>query len=472
MNEGWFGNCSDESLPAMPISEAAELNRFEEDWNLTRRGSTGLSIVVPYAVPFDEDDLLYAVVHEYLGRILTGGLDVELDLPSRSAPMHINALTVEKVITEQLQVAGSDTANWQRTLDELKVLETILNLPASQTLEMPAVVDLPKWSKRLPEEVLADANSDLARFVKSAREDLGRVGHVRIRCTCLIRKRASTGHAQRSYFDVVISRSENQNERIYPVFWRSWLRISGRRMGAASRGYRTMLLADDDAISELLGDAEGPAHTEWSHLRPKFVKKQYEYGSDWLTFVRTAPSTLTELLVGAIREADEESLVAFFPIPGEIGGGDGDDGDGSGRKPKGGDGGTGGDSKEPKPISSGTAIMEAVAVGDGFKLRPVGDPGKVPPIPKSRRLKVRVAYATARGNPFSRWNSNDFDLKSLVERARRNKKISGCSATVSDVHPYELTLTISAKDLRGVKFEVVGFGSTRDLEVEVDAVAK
>jgi hypothetical protein len=456
----------------MPLYEAAELSQFEKDWNLTRGDLRGLSIVVPYAVPFDEDDLLYAVVHEYLGRILTGGLDVELDLPSLSSPVHINALTVEKIIQEQLRVTGSDTGNWQRTLDELRVLEKFLNIPVSQTVEMPAIVDLPNWSKRLPEEVLADGDSDLAKFVKSARECLDREGHVRIRCTGSIRKRAKTGHAQRSYFDVLISRSENQSERIYPVFWRNWLRISGRRMGVASRGYRTMLLADDDAISELLGDAEGPAHTEWSHKRPKFVKKQYEYGPDWLTFVRGAPSTLTELLAGAIREADEESLVNYFPVPGDLGGGNGDGGDGSGGKPLGGGGGGGPD---PAPNPSSFVFMEADAVGDGFKLRPVlRGAGKVPPIPKSRKLRVRVAYATARGNPFTRWNSNDFDLESLVEKARRNKKIKGCSAEVSDVRPYEMIITIdkSTKDLRSVVFEVLGFGRTRDLEVEVDAVVK
>jgi len=213
MNEGWFGDCDDPNLPAMPISDPVELTQFQKDWNVTRKGERGLSIVVPYAVPFDEDDLLYAVVHEYLGRILTGGLNIELDLPSRSAPLHVTALTIESIIHEGLQSQKSDVANWQRTLDELKTLEKFLNLPAGQALEMPTAADIPIWSKRLPEDALADATSDLAIFVKSARDSLDRDGHVRIRCAGSVKKRNKTGHAQRSFFDVFISRSENQNER-------------------------------------------------------------------------------------------------------------------------------------------------------------------------------------------------------------------------------------------------------------------
>jgi hypothetical protein len=472
MNEGWFGNCANESLPAMPVSDGAELAQFEKDWNLSRKGECGLSIVVPYAVPFNENDLLYAVVHEYLGRILTGGLSIELDIPSRPEPLHISALTIEGIILEALQMGTSDIANWQRTHDELKTLEKFLNIPASETLEMPAVVEIPKWSLRLPEEALADVNSGLGKFVKSARESLDRDGHVRIRCVGSIKKRAKTGHAQRTFFDVLISKSENPGERVHPVFWRSWLRISGRRMGVASRGYRAMLIADDDAISELLGDAEGPAHTEWSHKRPKFVKKQYEYDAEWLTFVRGAPSTLIQLLAGAIRENDEESLEPFFPIPGDA---KGDSGDGSGGGSGGGKpGGAGRGGGKPIPTSS-KAVMMADAVGDGFKLRPVlVSPGKVPPIPKSKKFRVKVAYATARGNAFSRWSPNDFDLKSLVEKAKRNKKVKGCTVAVSDDRPYEVIVVVdkTTKDLRNVVFEVVGFGQMRDLEVEVDVIPK
>jgi hypothetical protein len=474
MNEGWFGNCGNSALPAMPIGDPTEISEFEKDWNLTRGGERGLSIIVPYAVQFDENDLLFAVVHEYLGRILTGGLNIELDLPSRLTPLHVTALTIESIIREALQSGTSGSANWQRTLDELKSLEKLLNLPADQTLELPTREDVPFWSKRLPEDELADATSELAKFVVSARDSLDRDGFVRIRCNGSIKKRAKTGHAQRSFFDVFISKTEIQGERLYPVFWRTWLRISGRRMGVASRGYRTMLLADDDAISELLGDAEGPAHTEWSHKRPKFLKKQYEYGPEWLTFVRGAPSTLTQLLVGAIRETDDESLEPFFPVP-DDGYGDGGDGSGDsgGGKPRGRGGGGGGGGGEIPPSSR--AVMEAVGIGDGFKLRPVlRRPGTVPPIPKSKKFLIRVAYATARGDAYSRWSPNDFDLKVLVAKAIRTKKVKGCTATVSDMRPNEVTVVVdkTIKDLRKVVFEVVGFGQTRDLEVRVDVIPK
>ncbi len=467
MNEGWFGDCSDPELPAMPISVASAITEFAKDWNLSRGSDRGLSIVVPYAVAFDEDDLLHAVVHEYLGRILTGGLDVELDLSSRSKPISINAVTVESIISDELNRAAAEsaqeTARWERTLEELRILEKVLNLPSDRTHLMPNISELPIWGRRLPEAAVGDENSELARFAKSARQALDRDGYVKIRCEGSISKRAKTGHVQRTYFDVLISKTSDEGERYYPVFWRNWLRISGRRVGRASRGYRTMVLADDDAISELLGDAEGPAHTEWSHKRPKFVKKQYEYGSEWLTFIRNAPSTLLDLLVGAIRESDDESLAPFFPIPGELGAGGG----GGGEEED-----TGGEPPPPPPPPPG-AVFEAYAVGDGFKLRPIMRAGnKLPAIPKSRMLRIRVAYATARGNPYARWNENDFDLEELYERSRRSKKIKGCSAVVSKERKYEMTVTIdkAVRDLRNVAFELQGFGDTRDLEVEVDAL--
>jgi hypothetical protein len=469
MNEGWFGDCSNPDLPAMPIHDVSEIAEFAKDWNLTRRSDRGLSIVVPFAVSIDEDDLLHAVVHEYLGRILTGGLDIELDLSSRPEPMSISAITVEQILLGEMNRAaiGSEVVNvrWQRTLEELRILSKDISLPPETTHTMPNVNDVPIWGQRLPEALVNDENSEIARFARNAREALDRDGYVRIRCGGSIRKKAITGHAQSTHFDILISKTADQGERNYPVFWRSWLRISGRRMGRPSRGFRTMVLADDDAISELLGDAEGPAHTEWSHRRPKFVKKQYEYGSEWLTFVRNAPSALLDLLIGASREKDDESLAPFFPVPaglGTGGGGGGDDGDDVVEPPP-----------PPPPPPPPRAVFEAYVVGDGFKLRPIMRAGnKLPPMPKSRMLRVRVAYATARGNPYTRWNENDFDLSDLYQHSKRDRKIKGCSAVVSSERKYEMTITIdkTVSDLRKVAFEIQGFGHMRDLEVEVDVV--
>src|SRR4051812_763314 len=69
-------------------------------------------------------------------------------------------------------------------------------------------------------------------------------------------------------------------------------------------------------MADLLGDAEGPAHTNWSEKTDRF-KGQYRYGPGWIGFVRQAPSRIVEIVRGADDEEDKTLAADFFYVPTE-----------------------------------------------------------------------------------------------------------------------------------------------------------
>ena len=97
-----------------------------------------------------------------------------------------------------------------------------------------------------------------------------------------------------------------------PMFIRDGIVISDVRC-RLMRDVYAIVTVDDAPLTGFLGDAENPAHTEWSEETSHF-KGKYVNGAATLRFVRNAVSDLCQMLAEAADDDDPELLLDVFSI--------------------------------------------------------------------------------------------------------------------------------------------------------------
>jgi hypothetical protein len=244
------------------------------------------------------------------------------------------------------------------------------------------------------------------------------------------------------HFSVILQRTE-ASAQPFEVFIRDGLTISGLKV-LREPGVSALTRIENNPLSNLLGDAENPAHTTWLQTTKHFRGK-YRSGAAVLKYVKNAASALADWLGRVDTELDPDLLQHLFSVPLN---------DGANLpKPK----TKPGDKPPVKPghfppkRSSAFRLTECIG---GFTIRATGEVVTLP-----ERIRVRVAYETLRGNPFRQHHPADFDFLSDAGDLKitgTGVKAYGVAANILDVKPespdFELT--------------VVGFDTHRDLVVK------
>jgi hypothetical protein len=425
-NYGYFGiPTNPDELPTMPYNEEAQLSKFSEDWGLKRENETGLSIVVPYCYGLDGEALLLAVVNEFCGKILSRLLEVELDLPQIGI-IKINRSNLETIIEQH-----SSDSEWDDVRHLVKLLLVYESIQSSR-IELPTVTGGMAWndmqlSQELREELISRIQTE-------------NVAVVRVPVSITRRN----NEIESSYFDVVVQQEET-SEPVYPVYFRNGLRISGKQMGKSSNSVRAVFIAGPGILDEMLTNAEGPAHTEWTATRDKFVNK-YKNDSNWLTFCRSAPRRVVELARGATEENDFTSLSDLFPDPDY--------------QPT--------DSTRPrKNRATGTTSSDDEIIVDQLGQIPV-KLGKVKggfslslDEVEVDAIQIEMAYARNRGSAFTKWNKADF-LASALDTEILYGSITSKAAN---------KIVIQVTNPEKFRVTVRGFDERRDLKVRANEAA-
>jgi hypothetical protein len=197
----------------------------------------------------------------------------------------------------------------------------------------------------------------------------------------------------------------------------------------------------------MLGDSENPAHTEWQDRSRNFVGK-YRVGKSTLAFVKDAPRGFLRLLNRRSEQIDDTALRHLFPDPSSKGG----------RQ-------AGKPSPMPKPgtkrrpkqkidVSSRPRIFQLSRTAGGFTAS-LAEAGKEA-VPMS--VRVRLAYDVRRGNPYTRWNTADFDLEKDHER------VTHSGGTLLKAAGNRLEIVATSPDW---KLQLKGFDPDRDLIVDI-----
>src|SRR6185503_13954178 len=76
---------------------------------------------------------------------------------------------------------------------------------------------------------------------------------------------------------------------------------------------RALIVVDDHQLSTFLGDAENPAHSDWSERADK-IRTLYDHGAWTLRFVKHSASFLASLLARPPAGRERDFLADLFSI--------------------------------------------------------------------------------------------------------------------------------------------------------------
>lgn len=410
---------------AIPIDEAETQASFKETFELERANEPGLSVVVPYLRDeVTSNGILTAAIRNYYYPILSGELTVETR--RGDTVIALDAGSIRKV-TKSLQWSDVeeparlerlfDLCAWAIGLDEGKFVR--LNDRGGEAAA---------WVDELFDDV--DLKNLRQRFEGNER--------LAFRLPVKVERR---GHGPKTTWFSVFLEKDDSIKRAEEQYIRRGITISEihRVRDAQIRG---LVVVDDADLSSLLGDAEGPAHSDWSERDDK-LRRRYQHGATSVRFVKNALKELAGFLEKPPEGMREDLLSDVFFVWAPLSGTDA--GTKLGRT-------TETQEKEPAPLTiTGRKPdrFKVTRVDGGFKV--TADPGF------RGTISVQAAYEVRRGNPFSRYSPNDFS----VDSGQISIDKAGCR--LAKVSANEIEFVIESDGFRAL---VTGFDPNRDLAVK------
>jgi hypothetical protein len=424
--DGWWAVNGADGVP-VPSKDPAVIQDFRKAWVVERVNEPGLTVVVPYVNPeLDADQLRRSVVRDYFVAILSGTLTV--DIATYGDPdLEVTKDTLDEVIEKLPKAAERDEVRKNADL-----VRWAFGLSSADVIEIQAPEGPPSWQQP---GLIPD---DVRRKIRVA---IDADQSVRIRVPVKVLRKGG-GAGTDSSFDVLLRPETKHRSR--PLFVREGIIVSEVRSRALP-GVRAVVLVQPGAVADFLGDAEGPAHTNWSEKTER-LKQDYKYGATLLSFVRQAPGRILDLVRGADDEEDRALGAQFFSVASDSEEND-DTGelDGTGGRDKG-----GGTTPPESPNGNPQRIRVAKSQG-GFTVR-LTDAGT-----GLTSVDVLMAYDRSRGNAFAKWSREDFEVNDL------NVEITG--GTV--VQGSENHIVTEVDDAADFALKVEGFDINRDVRVRV-----
>jgi hypothetical protein len=452
---------------AMPLTDPGVIAQFRTDFRVSRQpGQWGTTIVVPWLdaedkdgdadSAFTRDQLAMAVLEEYLLPLMDRRVAVTVEDTDGAI-----CLTADSYEAGLQQLSHSPVPSVPARAAKLQpFVELAKRIEGGDYRDYhlnPFPQEKPTWvDSVLPEEKRQEIKADLL---------VGKVVRVTAHVT-VRRKGEEEGHPERrdnSSFDCYLFR--NAVDAVPPRFLREDLLISGLRSKAVS-GCTSLVRIEKGHLATMLGDAENPAHTEWSAKSENF-KNRYVFGPAMLSLVIGFPSELHKALTTEPARVDRSLLLDLFHDSGpEL---PTDDGlevvppTGEVDPPEGGEGpgpGTDDEGSTPPPVVPSLPIpsrpYRVLDTEDGFAIVSTASP-----FPQETLLRIRCAYITTRGSALKKYNRVDFDFS----KSKLMLQLDGVAAEKADANELLLRVTGTTFQVR-----VAGFDRNRDLEVHATLV--
>ncbi|MFZ3352754.1 MAG: hypothetical protein WA268_18025 [Xanthobacteraceae bacterium] len=415
------------SKKGLPSDDRELCNELREAAQLVRGKQPGLSLVIPFALPdLTREAILDAAIRNYYFPILTERLTVSVD------DTELNSQTFDRVASLLPKGAVSrSTLDFVRHIQNCRSMEPLLVIPQGwQEIDKGITGDL----------IGAEAATGLRDAFLAGRL-------IFIRAPLLVQDK--DGRQYGTSIDLFFKRTQT-GERGQTLVVRGAITVPTEGKRSTFLDCNAALIADDEFISRLLGDAENPAHTQWNERAEK-LRAGWQNGWRALRKVRSALQQLHELVTERIERDDPFALLDFFSIP------KADRGAGAPHP-------TGGRPANLPPARQKPFRIERRK--GGFVILPAQlTEGAEFPL----SFRIRCAYDVLSGNPFKRFNQLDFDLfkahrgtnppKGLLSIIEAN---AGCWATEPnqlDVRAYSAEFSVA----------VMGFDKNRDVVVEAQS---
>ncbi len=405
----------------LPFEEPEKLQAFRQDFKLERTDEAGLSVVVPFPyAEITESGLIEAAIEHYFFPILAGRLVIRVN---------------DQILDASSILPIAERLESRRLRDIAKALAfaaEIQRFPTDSIQTVDAPVHLNSPSSRVPSDAFAPDH--LARL----RDDFHGDKLIALRVPVVIEPR--TGTPESSYVTLFLKRDPLLS-RGHDYYLRGGITLSGQSV-FGSRPALGILLAEDLPVCRFLGDAENPAHTLWNPRSPR-LGSRYRNASETVRFVRDAMVSFLDTLTQVSTEEDRHALSEVFFTPRR-----------SEREDKARQSGVPGPAGIPESAEEPRLLI--VPAKGGFKLK--AGPGfgsDASPVPVS----VVVAYEIRRGNPFKKYDPNDFRLDrdpvTITTDGVSNLRCSGNRLEFTAAQPQ-------------FEVDVSGFDIHRDLKVRVE----
>ena len=403
--DGYWGVANSDGNLILPTQDTGHIARFKETFQVTRNSKSGLSIIAPWLhqeisiVP-----LLKSIIKNYTYAILSGSLTLSLATPAINIHLTRDTLRSEVAKVPELKelLPEVDFTSWVLSHDATATLTTLLSPASNRGWQ---------WNPELfPGELLKELSVKIRDGAPIA-----------LRVPVTVRKRRT--QSRRSYFDVYLY-SDEHSESTKTLFIRDQIVISDVRTQPIP-GIRSLVVSDDEGISQFLRLAENPSHTEW---RGNQVKQDYTSGVGDLSFVIQSVRNIYKLATSQDKEEDKLVLADIFPLPGH---------------------GSIGPVIPTLPQKYNIRDTD-----DGFVVRPGEEPLK-----QGDHARVWIAYDTRRGNALKQYQPTDFNLLD----GSLNVQCHG----VEVIEKTNNSLIVQFVDPRDFSIAVDGFDQNRQIFVVV-----
>lgn len=436
--EGFFCDPERSNDLQLPFEASGLIAKFSSDFRLKRASEPGLSIVVPYPIgEFTSDDLARSVILHFFMPIMSGRLEVDIDGDGTRDYL------IDKESIERISTSLSWKGSIRRKLHRPPPFELARWAVARQQSD--DIMELGECGKSGPPDWSSQAFNDDGALAE-ARRVLADTGRIALRVPLAIEMR--TGSTGKGCFDVFIQKSSS-GERAEDYFVREGMTISGISTLGGKRDAIGLVVVARDELSKLLGDAEGPTHTEWGtgEARPE---ERYVRWKRRVTFVRNSISKLLGLLAPPPEEIQEDWLVDIFSFDSDT---DAKSRPARRKRPE----GTGETRPADPALPPRPNDFELDYEPGGFKIHSAG--GETPP----SAIRIQVAYDIPSGNPLSKWSPFDF---SFDEGKRSPIRIDVSGARIANQRDNRLDILIEGHDF---EIRLNGFDRRRDVYCKATA---
>jgi hypothetical protein len=433
----------------VPVTDGPTLEAFRSDFRLNRKpGERGLSVVVPYLdddsdeVAFSRTTLAIAVLDGYFVPIIEGRLEVTIEDPSGSYSIHSSTY---KEILDEIAARLDSKSGDPRGAKELKDVQRLrAHLSVAEKVAAggferfdlkPCPKDRPRWT----EEMLDEAAAQQLRELLETGEVVG------VGATLTIRPK--DGSPKDGTFACYIQRMPQLTGR--PCHIREDLIIANVECPRVN-GFACVVRVENGPLATLLGDSEGPAHTEWQATSRNF-KDKYTYGGMAISFVADFPADILRKIYAASKKLDRTLLTELFYD-------EGPEQPKKGEAPKMAKKGDvpGPDGQVMPEIRARVLSYKLDELQNGFVVR-----SDEPDAVVGASFRVRAAYETSKGTPLGAYDPEDFKFTG-----------NGIGLVCDGCEVVEAKNNIMSIRVMAPKFvfKATGFDRNRDLYVKVDEV--
>jgi len=306
--DGWFGQKPDKDEAAAPVDDQEFIDQFAEDFCLERGRDPGLSIVVPFCdARWTPAAVVDAIVQDYFYPILNEDLVVTVE--DADTQTVLNARTLGSIVSECSDALREsitpllNLAQWAFQQDIIPQGSPTLKDPVTDNRSLIVLSSFSGKASKWNRKAIDDSAFEQMRIA------LQEPGRIVVRIPALVQHR--NGFSKLSYFDAYMERAEGSHQK-RPLFIRDGIVISDVR-SRLMRDVYAIVAIHDTPLTGFLGDAENPAHTEWSEETSHF-KGKYVNGAATLRFIRNAVPDLCQMLAEAADDDDPELLLDVFSV--------------------------------------------------------------------------------------------------------------------------------------------------------------